>query len=255
VRRRLQVESGHLQARIVLDTCASYGVIRVLIRLIVVAIVMKAVPSAAQPFETDGFEYFKTQVEPIFLKKRPGHVRCISCHGEGAAPGGFGLQPLANGMTTWTDEQSRQNYQLALRMIAPGDPTSSALLMHPLSPAAGGDLFHSGGRQFENQSDPDWSVMSEWVKHAKTPTYRNLKVLEPAEVGRAMRSYKVALGVNCTFCHTRDFAADENPMKEAARRMIALSKQINKTARVSCFTCHRSEAIPKRVPDPTPPDF
>jgi cytochrome c553 len=252
-----KVYSGNsLGAMLMLEFSTRYGgVMRTAIRLIAVAIILKTAPSAAQSLKTDDVEYFKTHVEPILLKKRPGHTRCVSCHGEGAAPGGFGLQPLAKGMTTWTDSQSQQNYQVALRMIAPGDPTSSALLMHPLSPVAGGDVFHSGGRQFESQSDPDWLVMAEWVKRAKTPAYSNLRSLEPAELGRAMRLFDEALGVNCTFCHGRDFASDEKPMKEAARRMITLNKQINMTVRVSCFTCHRGEAIAKRAPDPAPPDF
>jgi hypothetical protein len=28
------------------------------------------------------YEFFKTQVEPIFLKKRPTHARCYVCHDE-----------------------------------------------------------------------------------------------------------------------------------------------------------------------------
>jgi hypothetical protein len=267
VRSWLTHSGNRLEASFSRNFSASYT-FGSLIRLMTIAIVFQTVPSAAaQSFETGDFEYFKTQVQPIFLKKRPGHARCVVCHGEGAAPGGFGLQPLNHGMTTWTDEQSRQNYQVAIRMIAPGDPTSSPLLLHPLSPLAGGDRFHNGGRQFESQNDPDWRVMAEWVKQAKAPAYSNLKVLDPSEVGRAMARFDVALGVACTFCHASsggsgtdaasawNFAADSNPMKELARRMIALNKQINTTAQVTCFTCHRGEAIPKRVPDPASPDY
>ena len=95
------------------------------IRLITAVMILGAMPLAmAQSTDTPDFQFFKTRVQPIFLKKRAGHGRCVVCHGEGGAPGGFGLQPLAHGSTTWTDDQSRQNYQLALRMIAPGDPTS-----------------------------------------------------------------------------------------------------------------------------------
>src|SRR5579871_363217 len=119
------------------------------------AIPLAVAQSARTPAPGD-FEFFRTRVEPIFLKKRPGHGRCVVCHATGGAPGGFGLQPLSPGSTTWTEEQSRKNFELASKMIAPGDPTSSALLMHPLSPLAGGDVFHGGGRQFDSQDDPDW---------------------------------------------------------------------------------------------------
>ena len=30
------------------------------------------------------FEYFRTRVQPIFLAKRPGHARCITCHENGS---------------------------------------------------------------------------------------------------------------------------------------------------------------------------
>ena len=26
------------------------------------------------------FEIYRTRVEPIFIKKRPGHARCVACH-------------------------------------------------------------------------------------------------------------------------------------------------------------------------------
>ena len=26
------------------------------------------------------YDVFKTRVQPIFLAKRPGHARCVSCH-------------------------------------------------------------------------------------------------------------------------------------------------------------------------------
>ena len=37
------------------------------------------------------------------------------------------------------------------------------LLVQPLGPEARGTLFHSGGRQFANQDDPDYKVLMQWV--------------------------------------------------------------------------------------------
>jgi hypothetical protein len=117
------------------------------------------------PTQSLDFEYYRTHVEPIFLKKRPGHARCVVCHaGSNTA---LPLQPLPAGSTTWTEEQSRRNFESVSRLVTPGDPTSSRLLLHPLSPKAGGDAFHSGGRQFASQDDPDWRVLAEWVRNAK----------------------------------------------------------------------------------------
>jgi YVTN family beta-propeller protein len=112
------------------------------------------------------FEFFKTKVQPIFLKNRAEHARCYGCH---ILPGRiFRLEPLSPGSMDWTDAQSQRNFQSALEVVVPGDPASSKLLLHPLSPEAGGDPFHSGGRQFASQNDPDWLVIAEWVREVRT---------------------------------------------------------------------------------------
>ena len=102
--------------------------------------------AAAASNPTLDYEYFKTQVQPVFLTKRAGYTRCVVCHvGEGEA--GF-LQPLSAGATAWDEEQSRKNFASVSRLVVPGQPMKSRLLTHPLEPAAGGDEFHNGGRQF-----------------------------------------------------------------------------------------------------------
>ncbi len=40
------------------------------------------------------YEFFKTRVQPIFLAERPGHARCIACHGSGTP---MRLQALTGG--------------------------------------------------------------------------------------------------------------------------------------------------------------
>src|SRR5690242_7986051 len=108
------------------------------------------------------FEFFKTKVQPIFLAKRPGHARCVACHAGETAPAVFRLQPLSVGSATWDDEQSRKNFEATLRVVTPGD-LKSPLLVHPLAETAGGDFFHSGGKHFNSQSDPEWQILKEWV--------------------------------------------------------------------------------------------
>ena len=90
--------------------------------------------SAPAPTASLDFEFFKTKVQPIFLAKRPGHARCVSCHGSSTAPAVFRLQPLAPGSTTWTDEQSRKNFEVVSALVAPGS-LQSPLLTHPLAVA------------------------------------------------------------------------------------------------------------------------
>jgi YVTN family beta-propeller protein len=111
------------------------------------------------------FEFFKSRVEPIFLKERPEHARCYVCHTESNRL--FRLERLPPGGAAWTDEQSRRNFKNAVQQVVPGDPGSSRLLMHALAPEAGGEPFHSGGRQFSSQNDPDWLTLAEWVRGSK----------------------------------------------------------------------------------------
>ena len=115
-----------------------------------------AAPSGAPALN---YEVFKTEIQPILLKKRPGHARCIACHGQ-ATPLRF--QPLAPGRTTWTEEESRKNFQAIQRVVAPGN-LKSRLLLHPLEEKAGGDFYHSGGKHFASQNDPEWVTLKNWV--------------------------------------------------------------------------------------------
>jgi len=108
------------------------------------------------------FEFFQREVQPIFLEKRAGFTRCVVCHaGDGNAA--F-LEPLSSGAASWDEAQSRLNFERVSRLVMPGDPLASRLLMHPLEPAAGGDEFHNGGRQFASQDDPQFQTLAAWVR-------------------------------------------------------------------------------------------
>jgi hypothetical protein len=106
-------------------------------------------------------------------------------------------------------------------------------------------------------------------KPMKLPPPVNLKVLpkdtSPDQLMEIMNGYGHALGVGCTFCHSRnsatmqpDFAADDKPEKNTARTMISMTNEINakylsqihdpdateadKT--VTCGTCHKGHSMP-----------
>ena len=111
------------------------------------------------------YAFFKARVEPIFLEKRPGHTRCYVCHAQ--SNNGFNLEPMQPGASFWTEEQSRRNFEMASRLVNPGDPAGSRLLQQPLAPEAGGNAFHSGGRQFETKDDPGWRTLADWVNGQK----------------------------------------------------------------------------------------
>src|ERR1700733_14025553 len=110
------------------------------------------------------YDAYKKSVEPIFIKKRPGHARCVACHS--ASNNSFRLQPLAEG-SAWTEEQSRRNFESVSKLVNPDKPEASLLLIHPLAHEAGGDEFHSGGRQFLSKDDPDWKAIAAWIGKGK----------------------------------------------------------------------------------------
>ena len=98
---------------------------------------------------------------------------------------------------------------------------------------------------------------------------RNLKVLpkdiSDTKLDSIMKTYNVALGVKCDFCHvpiknipdSLDYVSDAEPMKEEARKMMRMVIDINKKNfhynkneqpeylnTVTCKTCHRGEPFP-----------
>jgi hypothetical protein len=133
------------------------------------AVAVSLQPAASQPASTAtpstalNYEFFKTNVQPVFVTKRPGHARCVVCHTVNNAP--FHLVPLAPGSTTWNEEQSRRNFELIQRVAGPGY-LESPLLKHPLAEQAGGDAHHGGGQQFESQQDPAWQTLKAFVQGA-----------------------------------------------------------------------------------------
>jgi len=118
---------------------------------------------SAQPKPALDYGFYKAKIEPIFLAKKAGHTRCVACHA--GSNNNFNLQRLDG--ATWTDAQSRRNFEMVERLVNPGDPDTSLLTQHPLAPEAGGHPFHSGGRQFGSKDDPDWKTLAAFVNGAK----------------------------------------------------------------------------------------
>ena len=114
------------------------------------------------------FDFYRTHIEPIFLKQRDagqGAGRaCASCHTSVASR--LRLQPVSPGAVAWTEEQSRQNFQLAAALVTAGEPLRSRLLLHPLAAEAGGDPAHTGGKFWQSQNDPEWQTLAAWVQGA-----------------------------------------------------------------------------------------
>jgi hypothetical protein len=138
------------------------------VRIVVTAVAAAALASVALASHAAGtldYEFFKAKVQPIFLAKRPGHAPCVMCHAE--ANNLLSLQKLSSGETTWNEEETRKNFDTVSKIVqAVDDPLQAKILLHPLAPEAGGDAFHSGGRQFANKNDPNWKIIAQWASGA-----------------------------------------------------------------------------------------
>ena len=90
--------------------------------------------------------------------------------------------------------------------------------------------------------------------------YTNVQVLgdlSKGEFARLMLSFKswLAPEEGCGYCHNApDYASDEKYPKLVARLMISMTRRINsdwtthvKGTGVTCYTCHRGQAVPPRV--------
>lgn len=117
--------------------------------------------SAATTSSLD-FEVFKARVQPILMTPRKGNARCIACHSRGG--GNSYLEPLAPGSTTYTEEQTRRNFERVQRLVVPGEPLKSLLLTNPLAEEAGGSHWHGGGKHWESQDNPEWQTLAAWVR-------------------------------------------------------------------------------------------
>jgi hypothetical protein len=96
-----------------------------------------------------------------------------------------------------------------------------------------------------------------------TPTVKVLTGLTVPEFEAEMQRMTQALGASCGTCHARgNFAAETNPRKATARRMLEMTRAINqqffadykpeegqsRLGRITCFTCHQGELHPKSPP-------
>jgi hypothetical protein len=136
------------------------------VRVVVAATMFALASTSLVPAAgTLDYDFYKAKVQPIFLLKRPGHAPCVMCHAD--ANNMLHLEKLPDGQSTWTEEQTRKNFDTVAKIVqAVDDPLTAKILVHPLAPEAGGDAFHSGGRQFASKNDPNWKTIAQWAQGA-----------------------------------------------------------------------------------------
>lgn len=96
-----------------------------------------------------------------------------------------------------------------------------------------------------------------------SPAVKVLTGLLAPQFQEEMNLITQALGVTCGTCHVRgNFASEDKPEKLTARRMLEMTRAINKQffpdhtpkqgdsvlGRVTCYTCHQGERTPKLPP-------
>ena len=104
--------------------------VRVVVAAAMFALASTAIVPAAGTLD---YDFYKAKVQPIFLAKRPGHAPCVMCHAE--ANNMLRLEKLPDGQSTWTEEQTRRNFDTVAKIVqAADDPLASKILLHPLAP-------------------------------------------------------------------------------------------------------------------------
>src|SRR5215813_10593675 len=116
-------------------------------------------------------------------------------------------------------------------------------------------ISYSAGTDMGHARAPDLASASPNQERTAEQTYRNIQVfkgLPESQLLAAMQFMAASLGVGCQHCHTNQFAQDEKPAKQTARRMIAMMRSINQgnfsnKLAINCYTCHRGQLKPALV--------
>src|ERR1043165_3562341 len=115
---------------------------------------------------------------------------------------------------------------------------------------------------FDNRSEVVRATKAQSPEKTVEQVEKNIKVLTgmpQSQLIPVMNFFSASMGRRCNYCHVNnqgqwDYASDAKPEKAAAREMIKLVMDINKTTErlkldpVSCYTCHRGRTSPQSIP-------
>ncbi len=120
-----------------------------------------------QPGAVLDFRYFVSKVEPILAKPGPDGKACVFCHASHVI---FKLEP-PNAQGVFSDQDSKENYKYAMRVVDITEPDKSLLVIKPTRPtdSAGnvGDYLatHNGGQRWHgNESSEQYRTILEWIR-------------------------------------------------------------------------------------------
>jgi len=121
-------------------------------------------------------------------------------------------------------------------------------------------VVQTGGARTQNATVQWQSLNSQQAPAASEKTaeqvYKNIQVLNglrASELDGVMDFMSASLGVGCTHCHTNPWDSDAKSTKVGARRMIVMTRAINKenfsgNPAITCYTCHRGQHNTEPLP-------
>jgi hypothetical protein len=126
-----------------------------------------------QPGSVLDFRYFVTRIEPILAKPGADGKACVFCHASHVI---FKLLP-PNNDGVFSDQDSKENYQYAMRVVDITNPDKSLLLIKPTRPTDSvgnvGDYLatHNGGQRWHgNESSEQYRTILQWIRGGRTDT-------------------------------------------------------------------------------------
>ena len=126
-----------------------------------------------QPGSVLDFRYFVTKVEPILAKPGPDGKACVFCHASHVI---FKLEP-PNAEGVFSDQDSKENYKYAMRVVNITEPDRSLILIKPTRPTDSvgnvGDYLatHNGGQRWHgNESSDQYRTILEWIRGGRVET-------------------------------------------------------------------------------------
>ena len=120
-----------------------------------------------QPGAVLDFRYFVTKIEPILATPGPDGKACVFCHASHVI---FKLNP-PNAQGTFSDQDSVENYEYAMRVVDITNPNESLIVVKPTRPTDSvgnvGDYLatHNGGQRWHgNESSDQYRTILEWIR-------------------------------------------------------------------------------------------
>lgn len=125
--------------------------------------------ASVNPREALDFNFFRARVEPLLAKAGTDGQSCVECHVTHTI---FKLQ-RPNEKGEFTLEQTKENFENAMKVVDLAYPESSLILRKPMSTAkaegvvGANQLAHGGERRWENEQAEEYQTILRWLRGAR----------------------------------------------------------------------------------------